>query len=82
MCLVRPNWPKLGPVRATAASTWWNRHVFTARYVEPRVRCTLNRVESRVAESLVTRFLMRSAVACSYVKLGRVARSCLSCSFR
>ncbi len=47
------NWGLFGP---TAASAWWNRSVSTAHLVESRVRCILNRVEGRAAESLSTRF--------------------------
>jgi hypothetical protein len=36
----------------TTGSTWRNRRVSTARLVEPRARCALNRVEGHTAESL------------------------------
>jgi len=40
-----------------AASTWWNRCVSTARFVESQMRCILNQVEGSAVESLFTRFL-------------------------
>ena len=40
---------------SAVGSTWWNRCVSTARFIEPQSPCVLNRVESHVTESLPSR---------------------------